>query len=69
MKTKTKTLTRKEMIKILYIDDLPNRCNQDLKTIEGVREDRDFYSFVSLLNHKELTKQIIEILIRENKNK
>mgnify|MGYP003666749349 CR=1 FL=1 len=66
---KTETLTRKEMIKILYIDDLKNRCNQDLKTIEGMREERDFYSFVSLLNHKELTKQIIEILIRENKNK
>jgi hypothetical protein len=66
---KTETLTRKEMIKIMYNNDLENRCNQDLKTIEGMKEDRDFYSFVSLLNHKELTKQIIEILIRENKNK
>ena len=63
-----KILSRKEMIKILYNDDLINRCNTDLKTLEGLREERDFYSFVSLLNHKELTKLIIELLIRENKN-
>ena len=62
-------LNRKEMIKMIYNDDLINRCNTDLKTIDGLREERDFYSFISLLNHKELTKQIIELLIRENKNK
>ena len=62
-------LNRKEMIKIIYNDDLINRCNADLKTIEGLKEERDFYSFISLLNHKELTKQIIELLITENKNK
>ena len=63
-----KIFNRKEMIKILYNDDLINRCNTDLTTHEGLKEERDFYYFVSLLNHKELTKQIIELLIRENKN-
>ena len=62
-------LERKEMIKMLLNDDLKNRCNTDLRTIEGLKEERDFYHFVSLLNHKELTKQIIQLLIRENKNK
>ena len=66
---KQKTFTRKEMIKIIYEDDFKDRYNQDLKTKEGIKEDRDFYEFVSFLNHKELTKRVIEILIRENKNK
>lgn len=65
----TKTFTRKEMIKIIYHDDFNDRYNQDLKTKEGIKEDRDFYEFVANLNHKELTKRVIEILIRENKNK
>ena len=60
-------LNRKEIIKILYNDDLINRCNTDFKTIDAIKEDRDFYCFVSSLSHKELNRMIIEILIRENK--